>query len=151
MRETAGRRKGQLHCSVIAALGLVLFLSLSLAGVLGQQPNRGAPEQKGKNSNGKEMPERAIELLVTPVAWNGLSGGYQSIDNYKQGDSVSFELVMKNQMPQATDIDMSVGNHLFQWRPRLVKDGRRVPYRKGTDEKLDKLDNEAQPFHGSRV
>ncbi|HYW73235.1 MAG TPA: hypothetical protein VE961_19600 [Pyrinomonadaceae bacterium] len=148
MRERGGKRKKQRRRRLI--LGLIVSFSVCL-GALGQQANRNAPDQKGDKSNGKEMPERAIELLVTPVAWNSFSGSYQSTDNYKQGDSPFFELVMKNQMPQATDIDMSVSNHLFQWRPRLVKDGKRVPYRNGTDEKLDKVDHEVHPFHGSRV
>jgi len=127
MRERGGKTQEQWHRRVIAALGLMICFFVCL-GAPGQQPNRSAPEPGGNKS--KEMPERAIELLVTPVAWNSVSASYQSTASYKQGDPVFFELVMKSQMPQPTDIDMSVGNHLFQWRPRLVKDGWRVPTEK---------------------
>jgi len=131
----------------------VLVIALSCLTILtapGQQSRQNST-QKNDSDAAKAMPSREIELSITPVVWSSVSGSYEATARYKEGVPVLFELVLTDRMEKPTDVDMSIGNHLFQWRPRLVKDGNRVPYRKGANEKLEKVDNEIEPFHGSRV
>jgi hypothetical protein len=119
------RRKKQFIIAV-----LVIALScLTILTAPGQQ-SRQNQTQKNDSDAAKAMPSREIELSITPVVWSSVSGSYEATARYKEGVPVLFELVLTDRMEKPTDVDMSIGNHLFQWRPRLVKDGNRVPYRR---------------------
>jgi len=124
-----------------------LFVTLILAGVLvahGQQPNDKPSAKK------PDLAARNIEVTIRLVAYSRKTFTDVPVDHFKVGDPINIEVVFTNRMENTTDVDISSGNYVFQWRPRLLKDGKLLHYPEGLSKRLEKVDNN-EPFYGSRV
>lgn len=146
MRGTASRRKEREMVLRITLMLTVLLLA-SILPVGGQQGNSDS-SQKGKPDQSGNPPARDIDLVIAPIAFSTVTNTYTATERYQAGDQILIQATLTNKMREKTDVNISIRNHFFQWRPRLVKDGKMVNFHKGMPEKLDKIDKD-EPVIGS--
>jgi len=106
---------------IIAAMSL---LSVLTVGGRGQSPNA----QQRKDEAAMEKQEQAIVVKITPVGFSRKSVDYIEKLQFKVGEPVRIAVELTNTTEEPLVI--AKGDSLFYYRPRLLKDGQLVEYRK---------------------
>jgi hypothetical protein len=114
------------------SLSLIMALSLSLS-VFSEHArvNAALPERQLKVNNQPEnrfSQQDKIELNITPMLYSFKVHDLAPTDRYKIEDPKAFALMMTNRTNQTMSIIFT--NQYLHFRPRLLKDGNPVQYRK---------------------
>ncbi|HKC65626.1 MAG TPA: hypothetical protein VKB86_18435 [Pyrinomonadaceae bacterium] len=106
---------------VIAAM---LLLGVLTAGGNGQSLNAG----QRKDDVALEQQDRAIVMKITPVGYSRKANDYVEKLQFKAGETIRIARMMTN--TTSKPLVTSTVDDLFYYRPRLLKDGQLVEYRK---------------------
>lgn len=129
--------------SALAVLGQVN--SGSAAGANNKEVSSADTQDKGQS---KLKPKRDIRVTITPIRYSEQVFDYAPTDRYKVGEPVRVQVEMTSLLPQSTEV--IIGNHFYQNRLRLLKDGQPVPYRSELPKKLKKADQGPAYFGSMR-
>lgn len=98
-----------------------------------QHGNNIQPQDTKDVDKEKVKPKRPIQMTITTKGSN-----YEPKSRYKAGDKVLVEVVMINTGTEP--LEVGIGNSYFQDRPRMLKDGKPLSYRKGLPDILREKD-----------
>jgi hypothetical protein len=104
----------------------------------GTQPQGGQDADKDK-----VKPKRPIQMTIVTKG-----SDYEPRSRYKVGDKVLVEVTMTN--TGAEPLEVGIGNSYFQDRPRMLKDGKPVLYRKELPAVLKEKEKRPGQFGSTR-
>ena len=137
----------------LAALLTVLAGTLAVMGQVNSgntaaAGNKDASSADAQGNGQAKLKKRDIRLTITPIHYSEQVFDYAPTDRYKAGEPVRVQVEMTSLLPETTEV--IIGNHLYQNRLRLVKDGRPVPYRSELPKKLKQIDQGPAYFGSMR-
>lgn len=141
---------------VTIALAALLTVFAGTLAVLGQvnsgnaaANNKDASSADAQDNKGQaKMKKRDIRVTITPIHYSEQVFDYAPTDRYKAGEPVRVQVEMTSLLPESTEV--IIGNHFYQNRLRLVKDGRPVSYRSELPKKLKQVDQGPAYFGSMR-
>jgi hypothetical protein len=131
------------------AAGALVVMGQTNSGNAASAANKdAAPADTQDKGQTKLKPKRDIRVTITPIHYSDQVFDYTPTDRYKAGEPVRVQVEMTSLLPESTEI--IIGNHFYQNRLRLLKDGQPVPYRGEIPKKLKKVDQGPAYFGSMR-
>ena len=94
------------------------------------------PPQKS-NDRSMEQLDRS-EVSIMPVGYSRKEGSYALKQEFMTGEPIRVALMITNR--STATLVMDKGDRFFNYRPRLLKDGREVEYLEGVKKSIDSKD-----------
>ena len=115
---------------------VIAILLLSSTWARTQKPVTNPP-QKG-NDRSMEQLDRLTEVSIMPVGYSRKEGSYALKQEFMTGEPIRVALIITNR--STATLVMDKGDRFFNYRPRLLKDGREVEYLEGVKKSIDSKD-----------
>ena len=115
-----------------------LVVSLAAALCFISQTSSGQQDARPKNDKFSELVERQRAIEVAISAGGGNFGHVR--ESFKVGEPITVVVFMTNKGVEATEV--VIADTYYQNRPKLMKDGHEIPYRKEVAEVLKWKDKE---------